>query len=118
MQETNVEPFYRMNRPQSGSSVEPQTASMRRANHGSSAWSLPSGNFSMNQPQDGAPERPARRLFLQAGQHVTLASEPEDARLTGGTRSLTRRVMGLNVIHEERKPSVSIMAMGLAAQVA
>jgi len=72
----------------------------------------------MSQPQDGAPERPARLRLLQASLHASLDSEPEDARLTGGTRSLSRRVLGLNVIAEERKSAVSLKVLSPATQVA
>lgn len=47
----------------------------------------------LHQPQDGAQEP---GTLLTARTHMAL-SEPEDASLTGGTRSLMRRVMGLNV---------------------
>jgi hypothetical protein len=45
------------------------------------------------QPQDGAQET---GTLLSARKRLGFR-EPEDARLTGGTRSLMRRVMGLNV---------------------
>jgi hypothetical protein len=32
--------------------------------------------------------------------------EPEDARLTGGTRSLARRLLGLNLRNKQRKTPV------------
>jgi hypothetical protein len=46
--------------------------------------------------------------------------EPEDARLTGGTRSLMRRVMGLNVtaLAEARKAQPRPVASKPHAQVA
>jgi hypothetical protein len=71
----------------------------------------------MSQPQDGAAESPARINFLQASLHVSLASEPEDARMTGGTRSLTRRVLGLNVTAEERKSALPMKTLSPAAQI-
>ena len=66
----------------------------RRINHGGAAWSRQTG-IELRQPQDGAPSG-ARDLstFLQPG---ALAREGEDARITGGTRSLMRRLLGLNV---------------------
>jgi hypothetical protein len=63
-------------------------------------------------------ERPARVLFVQASLHASLSNEPEDARLTGGTRSLTRRVLGLNVITEERKSALSMKTLTPVTQVA
>ncbi len=53
------------------------------------------------QPQDGA--RPRMRKSLEravtdlAPRFRRSAGEPEDARLTGGTRSLMRRLSGLNL---------------------
>jgi hypothetical protein len=46
--------------------------------------------------------------------------EPEDARLTGGTRSLMRRVMGLNVtaLSGTRKAQPRQVPAGPHAQVA
>ncbi|HEX5284789.1 MAG TPA: hypothetical protein VFW30_11780 [Bryocella sp.] len=44
--------------------------------------------------------------------------EPEDAQLTGGTRSLMRRVMGLNVTAGARKVLPRSVAAKSQAQVA
>jgi hypothetical protein len=63
---------------------------------------------SLRQPQDGAGDprmvaEIADAGALQQGPRLNgratrmQLNEPEDARLTGGTRSLMRRVMGLNV---------------------
>ncbi|HEX9201471.1 MAG TPA: hypothetical protein VF865_18080 [Acidobacteriaceae bacterium] len=38
----------------------------------------------------------------------TLPKEPEDARLTGGTRSLDRRLLALNLSGSLAKPAVSV----------
>lgn len=121
MQDQNVAPFQRtnrMNQLQPASRMEPQPDATRRANHGSSAWSTPSRYPSLSQPQDGASDRPSRVILLQATLHTSLASEPEDARMTGGTRSLTRRVLGLNVTAEERKSAAPMKTLSPAAQVA
>jgi hypothetical protein len=77
------------------------------------------------QPQDGALDvaQPVLSLFGTTGKltpasagrpSVTtisrrdhLLSEPEDAKLTGGTRSLMRRVLGLNVTDAPRKPAAT-----------
>jgi len=55
----------------------------------------------MGQPQDGAIGLDIARASGQpkhlGANAVCDLREPEDARLTGGTRSLMRRVLGLNV---------------------
>ena len=74
----------------------------RRVGHGGTAWSSKS---SLKQPQDGSADlrdTPSRitdintRMQLEAFGGAALV-EPEDARLTGGTRSLGRRMLGLNI---------------------
>ena len=57
----------------------------------------------MRQPQDGAVEKRKRLAMIDAKLHSNVLNEPEDARLTGGTRSLTRRLMGLNVTAVTRR---------------
>jgi len=76
-----------------------EAASWKRSEHGGSAWTAANAG-KLHQPQDGAPEA---GTLLSA--RTRLFREPEDARLTGGTRSLMRRVMGLNVtaLAETRK---------------
>jgi hypothetical protein len=77
----------------------------KRTGHGSVAWTVSSAENALCQPQDGAAAgRDLRRRTAGAAgvQEIharlpRLANEPEDARLTGGTRSLMRRLMGLNV---------------------
>ncbi len=64
----------------------------KRAGHGGVAWTASASAESMHQPQDGAQETGNRHTPISR-----LHREPEDAGLTGGTRSLMRRVMGLNV---------------------
>ena len=75
-----------------------------RRGHGSTAWAT---NYSLKQPQDQDGASAARdtasritdigiRLQLGAFGGATV-NEPEDARLTGGTRSLVRRLLGLNI---------------------
>ena len=76
-----------------------------RTEHGGTAFE-PAAN--MLQPQDGVTRSADRaadakiRLISPLG---SLVSEPEDARITGGTRSLMRRALGLNfgTIKPERK---------------
>jgi hypothetical protein len=50
------------------------------------------------QPQDGAVDSVARVATLRSQVLSNGLHEPEDARLTGGTRSLDRRLLGLNVL--------------------
>jgi hypothetical protein len=54
----------------------------------------------MHQPQDGSMDPDARSRVAEISAHLNRSGliEPEDARLTGTTRSLMRRLMGLNVI--------------------
>ncbi len=77
----------------------------RRMGHGGSAWSLPRGLNVLRQPQDGAPSATAG--VLSPTQRNVL-SEPDDAGITGGTRSLTRRVLGLNVTAAPRKAAGAV----------
>jgi hypothetical protein len=102
-----------------------ESAGWKRVGHGSVAWSVPSDEANLRQPQDGASEtrrRGSERADVQQiGPRATrLLSEPEDARLTGGTRSLSRRVMGLNVTAkpEPRKPLTVGRTVIARAQVA
>jgi hypothetical protein len=64
----------------------------RRTTHGSHAWSLPSRyDDSLRQPQDGAAATPVE------DRETAHVSSIDDARLSGGMRSLAHRVLGLNV---------------------
>jgi hypothetical protein len=90
-----------------------------RANHGGSAWSLPSRHPVELQPQDGSLTNPARIAEMPARINgAKLECESDDSRMTGGTRSLTRRVLGLNVTAGRRKTSASSKQAPLPAQVA
>jgi len=82
--------------------VELGVEGARRMSHGGSAWSLPRGTSGLRQPQDGAAMSSAPSL-LASLRHGNALLEPEDAGMTGGTRSLTRRLMGLNVTSAPRK---------------
>jgi hypothetical protein len=75
----------------------------RRGGHGGTAWSLPFAEQVMIQPQDGAVDTRTRLANIRSHQHSDVLHEPEDARLTGGTRSLDRRLLGLNVVETYRK---------------
>ena len=58
-----------------------------------------SSEINLQQPQDGAFDQDVRSRVSEIPVSPVKAGfqEPEDARLTGSTRSLMRRVMGLNV---------------------
>jgi hypothetical protein len=78
-----------------------EASGWKRSVHGGSAWAASANGDNLHQPQDGAQET---GTLLTARTRMSLR-EPEDARLTGGTRSLMRRTMGLNVtaLAETRK---------------
>lgn len=99
----------------------------RRVNHGAVAWSVPSLEDALRQPQDGVSRSEENRAQDSVVQEINArsvrpAGEPEDARLTGGTRSLMRRVMGLNVAavleREPRKAAKAVRLEKPRAQVA
>ncbi len=98
-------PQPRMNSWKSGNSEVARMPVMapRRSGHGGSAWSLPFTGQVMIQPQDGAVDTRTRLASISSHQHSDVLHEPEDARLTGGTRSLDRRMLGLNVMETYRK---------------
>ena len=94
----------------------------KRVGHGSMAWSATSAEAALCQPQDGASDPRKRGLERADVQEIgarapRLGGEPEDARLTGGTRSLSRRVMGLNVTAKP-KPAAIARAVSTHTQVA
>ncbi len=88
----------------------------KRNGHGGSAWTATGKADSLHQPQDGAQET---GILLAARTRLAFR-EPEDARLTGGTRSLMRRVMGLNVtaLADTRKAQPRPAALNPHSQVA
>lgn len=66
--------------------------------HGAMGWAAQSTDdmADLYQPQDGVNESRAR--VADIGSRLRRVSgEPEDARITGGTRSLMRRLSGLNI---------------------
>lgn len=110
--------------PSSGSTARLQgSSSSKRTAHGSSAWSIPQADNRLAQPQDGAAE--ASKATADGYQDTNArtlrfpGSEPEDARITGGTRSLMRRVMGLNVATRpaSRRPA-RVVGPTVQAQIA
>jgi hypothetical protein len=88
----------------------------KRVGHGGVAWTASAKAEALHQPQDGAQENGT----LYTAMSRMALREPEDARLTGGTRSLMRRVMGLNVtaLAEVRKAQPRPVVVKSQAQVA
>jgi hypothetical protein len=86
-----------------GDLVRMPAMSTRRGGHGGTAWSMPFTEQGLVQPQDGAVDPRTRLASMRAHQHSDLLHEAEDARLTGGTRSLDRRLLGLNVLNARSK---------------
>lgn len=76
--------------------AEGRETDTRRVSHGSTRFA---SDPRMHQPQDGAIEASSRVASITSKQQPAVPSEPEDARLTGLTRSLYRRLMGLNVMN-------------------
>jgi hypothetical protein len=76
----------------------PAADAPRRTTHGSCAWTLPFGTTSLRQPQDGALTGSAQPVastrLKQLRSHAT--PDTDDDRLSGATRSLSNRVLGLN----------------------
>src|SRR4051812_5572957 len=59
-------------------------------------------SLNLYQPQDGATAQRRRVTDIASRFLKVSAGEPEDARLTGGTRSLMRRLSGLNLVQFSR----------------
>lgn len=76
--------------------------------------SLPGLRIQPGPPLASAPERlqfPSPAPTLRTASMFSLPKEPEDARLTGGTRSLDRRVLALNLKpYAKAKPARSAPA--------
>jgi hypothetical protein len=76
--------------------VAPEQETHRVA-HGSTAWAVTTAaDINLHQPQDGVVAQ-RRRVTDIASRLRKVVGEPDDARLTGGTRSLMRRLSGLNI---------------------
>jgi hypothetical protein len=90
-----------------GELVRMPAMSTRRGGHGGTAWSKPFTEPGMIQPQDGAVDTRTRLASIRSHQHSDALHEAEDARLTGGTRSLDRRLLGLNVLNTYTKRSAA-----------
>ena len=87
----------------SGEVVRMPAISTRRGD--TEAWRgrSPFAGQTMLQPQDGAMDTRTRLASIRSHQHSDGLHESEDARLTGGTRSLDRRLLGLNVLETYAK---------------
>jgi hypothetical protein len=84
----------------------------RRTEHGGMAWATASV---LIQPQDGATNVHESTRVTDISTRSQLASlgaiamgEPEDARLTGSTRSLVRRMLGLNIAPRAARKSAPV----------
>jgi hypothetical protein len=66
-------------------------------------WSLSLSEKNMSQPQDGVSDMRLRMAMIGSPLKSNALDEPEDASLTGGTRSLARRLLGLNVLSAYKK---------------
>jgi len=71
----------------------------KRGVHGGTPWGTRPEN-EMRQPQDGGADLDVRSRVAEINSKLNRTGliEPEDARITGTTRSLMRRLMGLNII--------------------
>lgn len=96
MTNTPLTPSHTWNK-RASTPLPPPVVNTRHGKHGGTAWSVPFSERSLCQPQDGAAERRKSLAIINSHLLTNLLNEPEDARLTGGTRSLTRRLLGLNV---------------------
>ncbi len=90
----------------------------RRTGHGGTLGPKPENVGSLRQPQDGAPISRAKLAAITSHLQANFFHEPEDARLTGGTRSLTRRLLGLNFGIRPRKTSPMVAGTVPQAKVA
>lgn len=79
------------------------TPTVRRGGRSGSAWSLPAADKMTRQPQDGSMSVPSHLVDIASRLRSNPFNEPEDARLTGGTRTLDRRLLGLNVTASSRR---------------
>ena len=86
----------------------------KRVGYGGGSWALSSEEENLRQPQDGAVEIRARVTEIRTGVNRPVQNEPEDARLTGGTRSLMRRLMGLNVTAAVKAAPVAAVQLALS----
>lgn len=104
------QPRYGQPVPPAGQPVE----AIRRSAHGSLAWSIPGPGHDLYQPQDGAfrhagrdTDAVGRVAGILSRLRRPLSCEPEDARITGATRSLKRRLSGLNVRTASTQPALN-----------
>ena len=90
-------------------------ANTRRTAHGGTAWGARPEN-EMKQPQDGGADLDVRSRLAEISAHPNRLGfiEPEDARITGTTRSLMRRLMGLNVLSRKAQKAAAPLRSLLA----
>jgi hypothetical protein len=103
-----VDPPTEITAPGNGRSALQQNWSVRKgkemrmplsiAGYGHAAWTKPFSAKTLIQPQDGAVDTRSGFLHCHDGMH-----ESEDAQLTGETRSLDRRLQGLNIVQDYLK---------------
>jgi hypothetical protein len=89
--------------PAQASAARPAAQSASRGGHAGSARSLSNSMDPLRQPQDGAAEFLIEAHSRIAFMESHLLAEPVDARITGSTRSLARRLLGLNVAPASRR---------------
>lgn len=89
----------------------------RRVSHGGSGW-LHEPASERQQPQDGAFDANGDGARQRVAEMPTSWMEPEDARLTGGTRSLMRRLMGLNMSRPATAVAKPVGAAKISAKAA
>jgi hypothetical protein len=89
-----------------------------RVAHGSTAWAVTAAaDVNLHQPQDGVVAQ-RRRVTDIASRLRKVVGEPEDARLTGGTRSLMRRLSGLNIGLSKGLNAVKTRVLPIQSQAA
>lgn len=106
MNGSNTSSVSRLHRMQT-----PVAETPRRTTHGSCAWTLPFGTTTLRQPQDGVPRDGALTGSSQPVSSTRVkqlrsraATDTDDDRLSGATRSLSNRVLGLNGFTGGRAP--------------
>jgi len=113
MKLSSIEQLKSKRSPQSR--FAPARETSHRTEHGGTAWTS-LGEVKLYQPQDGAAD-PRSRVADIASRMRKMVGEPEDARLTGGTRSLMRRLSGLNVGMEMVRRAKPVVTQAVAPKL-